>query len=432
MKQTIVMILLLTVGTVGALTHGPFVGVSIYYLFAVLRPQYLWEWALPEFAWSYYVGIATIAATYLYLPVSSRGKISHSAYIALAFSGWITLSHVFALNHDVSSRWYWEYLKIFTMFFCASIVITRFSQVRVLYVITVLAIGYIAYEVNSLYLFDRRMDIYFSGFGGLDNNGAGLMLAMGVPMAYFLWQAYTPWWRWLFLALVPVMLHGVLLSFSRGAMIALLLASPLLILRSTRKKGMILFFIGLISVLPILAGTEIRTRFFSIEQYQEDKTAQSRFDSWTAAWNIALDNPIVGVGIRNADLFSYKYGADTVGRTIHSQYLQIAADSGLPALGLYLMLLYAAWRSTRRTQKHCRDSFSEGNEDRHLPYSIASGIESALAVFCIGSTFLSLEIFELPYLVILLALKIPLTLGQEESEAVAPVPSPAFVEAVTS
>ena len=53
-----------------------------------------------------------------------------------------------------------------------------------------------------------------------------------------------------------------------------------------------------------------------------------------------------GVGIRNSNLFSYQYGADMEGRTIHSQYLQIAADNGFVGLGLYLAVLALLHRGT--------------------------------------------------------------------------------------
>src|SRR5919106_4547202 len=243
MKQTILMMLLLVGGTAGPVISGPFVGVVIYYLFAVLRPQSLWEWALVvNLSWSFYVGLATIISTALYFPRLATGKrftAAHSAMIA--FAVWITLSNFSALNREVSSFWYWEYLKIFAMFFCSSLVIGEFSQVRTLYMVALFSLGYIAYEMNILYFVDHRLDIYFVGFGGLDNNGAGLMVAMGVPMAYFMWQAYRQWWRWGFLVMLLLMLHAVLMSFSRGAMVALLVSSPLLIVRSKQKKSMIMF-----------------------------------------------------------------------------------------------------------------------------------------------------------------------------------------------
>jgi probable O-glycosylation ligase (exosortase A-associated) len=436
MKQTAVMLVLLLFGTVGPITSGPFVGVAIYYLFAVLRPQYIWEWALPGgIGWSYYVAVATLMATGLYFPRNLLRKNFTATHIAVVgFAVCVTLSNVFAIKPDVSSYWYWEYAKIFIMFFCATFVVNKLSHVRILYVIALGALAYIAYEMNSVYLFDKRLDIYFQGFGGLDNNGAGLMIAMGIPMAYFLWQAHSFrhrcwWWRWILLAIIPVMLHAVLLSYSRGAMVALLLTVPLLVIRSLHNKGrLILFSAIMILLVPILAGREIRDRFFSTEKYEEDRSAQSRFESWNAGWSIAKDHPIIGVGLRNSDLLSRQYGADSYGRTIHSQYLQIAADCGFPAIGFYLLTLFGAWRSLGRSRRQSRSLDSEEN---YVAYNIASGIEGAISVFCIGALFLSLDVFELPYLLILLALKLPLTLTQERSVA-PPVVAPIYVQPATS
>jgi O-antigen ligase len=212
-----------------------------------------------------------------------------------------------------------------------------------------------------------------------------------------------------FAAFVPVILHAVLMTFSRGAMVALLLAAPLVFLRSKHKKQLTLAALAIAITVPILAGKEIREEFFSVEDYQEDGSAQSRFESWSAAWHIALDYPIFGVGIRNADLFSSMYGADRAGRAIHNQFLQILADSGFPALILYLMLIWLTAKALRQMRRACRD---REDEEAKLAYAIACGVEAAMAVFFIGGMFLSLEVFELPYLLLLLGAQLPLVFGQ--------------------
>ena len=63
MKQVIFMVLLTLTGTAGVVVVRPFLGVAVYYLFAVLRPQYLWQWSLPaDVTWSFYVALATLLA----------------------------------------------------------------------------------------------------------------------------------------------------------------------------------------------------------------------------------------------------------------------------------------------------------------------------------------------------------------------------------
>ncbi len=113
-------------------------------------------------------------------------------------------------------------------------------------------------------------------------------------------------------------------------MLSLLISWPLMIARSRHRIriGLASLVFGVVGI-PILAGPEIQERFFSIKDNEVDESANSRRQSWAAAWNIAKDYPILGVGVRNSNLFSYQYGADMEGRTIHSQYLQIAADCGL-------------------------------------------------------------------------------------------------------
>ena len=75
MKQTIFMIALTIFGIVGLL-HSAMSGVMVYYLFAVLRPQYIWMWAPPVgVQWSQIVAIPTILAALMYYssrPPSAR------------------------------------------------------------------------------------------------------------------------------------------------------------------------------------------------------------------------------------------------------------------------------------------------------------------------------------------------------------------------
>jgi probable O-glycosylation ligase (exosortase A-associated) len=295
--------------------------------------------------------------------------------------------------------WLLEYGKIFIMFAASAILIRTVRETWSLLIVTALALGYIAYEVNFLYFVNGYMGIYHNGYGGLDNNGAGLMLAMGVPLCFFAWEGTTSQLRWFFLALVPVLLHAVLMTYSRGAMVSLIAVTPLIWLRSRKRRQLSLAALGLALLLPVLAGPEIRARFFSVSDHDQDASAQSRLGSWNAAWQMAKDNPVFGLGIRNANLFSHQYGADMEGRTIHSQYLQIAADTGFVGLGLYLTALGTVWVGLRRTRQQMH---AQADAASLRTQALVSAVESSLAVLCVGGVFLSLEVFELQYLLLLI------------------------------
>ena len=81
MKQLLFMAAMTLAGTIGVV-YRPFWGVAVYYLFATLRPQYLWLWVLPEFEWSRYVALSTaaaaIAAAAGVLPVVPPGTAANS------------------------------------------------------------------------------------------------------------------------------------------------------------------------------------------------------------------------------------------------------------------------------------------------------------------------------------------------------------------
>jgi probable O-glycosylation ligase (exosortase A-associated) len=410
MKPLLFMVVMTLFGTLGAFFR-PFWGVAVYYLFATLRPQYLWNWVLPpDVQWSRAVSMATIAAAIAaslgiirMVPVGiekPQRKFGRSQILIAFFAFWLFVTYVMARNQDYAFDYLVEYAKIFAMMAASIVVLCTFNQLYSLLILATLALGYIAFEVNSLYLSSGYTGIYHNGYGGLDNNGAALMLGMGVPVCVLLWDQIRGRWRWFFLALVPVLIHAVLMTFSRGAMVSLLATSPLLAFRCRRKSQVaVLGAVLIFGALPLMAGKQIRDRFFTLEKNDVDDSANSRRQSWAAAWKMAKDYPIFGVGIRNANLFSYQYGADQEGRTIHSQYLQIAADNGFVGLGLYLAMMASVWVDTR----FCRRAV-KGRDDLQSQriYLVATGVETSMAVFCVGGAFLSLENFELPFLLLLL------------------------------
>jgi probable O-glycosylation ligase (exosortase A-associated) len=236
------------------------------------------------------------------------------------------------------------------------------------------------------------------------------MFAMAIPPCIFIYMGTTRWWRWVFAALVPFLLHAVLMTFSRGAMVSLLAAAPVIFLRGRNKGQLLLAFVAIASVIPFLAGKEIRARFFTVENYEDQSSAQLRFASWEAAYEIALDYPIFGVGVRNSPLISAEYGADRQGRVIHSQLLQLMADNGFPGLFFYLLVLVSVFVSLRRVRRWAKP---RGDPDAITAYAIACGVEGSIAVFFVGSLFLSLEVFELPYVLLLLGTQLPLVLENQ-------------------
>lgn len=424
MKQFAFMIAVTLVGAGGALVYSPYLGVLVYWFYAVLRPQYMWQWALvvyPMLEWSRIVAIATMVAAAVHFlsagatsaPGQGRSRFSFAHWLVIYFGILIIFTHyVTSLEHNwLNERIFLDYMKFFIMFGVSTILVHTIRQIWILYVMVAVVLGYIAYEVNIEYVLKGYLGIYHNGYGGMDNNGAGLMLAMGVPLCYFTWLGVRKWWRWGFAICIPGIVHSVLMTYSRGAMVSLVIVVPLLFLRSPRKTWFVAAAIVMAFLLPIMAGPQIRKRFFSIEQHEVDATANSRRQAWTAAWEIIRENPWFGIGIRNSGPKVAEYtGGNTA---VHNQYLQLGADCGLVGLTAYLAMLGGAWFGLRRVRRY----LAGRDDDEALRIrTMASGLECALLIFCVAALFLSVEVFELPYFLMFLAMQLA-TLARDQQLA---------------
>jgi probable O-glycosylation ligase (exosortase A-associated) len=419
MKQFAFLIALTTFGMLASVWWTPYAGVALYYLYAVLRPQYMWEWALRDapflLPWSFLVASAAIAGYIAWAGgllsfghresslMRFRAKFTVAHWAMMAFAFWVFLSYVFSNDQSQSQNWFGEYLKIFGMYFLASRVVRTPGQVRGLYVLVAVALAYIAWEMNFIYFTTGKVKIARDGFAGLDNNGAALMLALGVPMCYFAWEFTTSRFRWFFLLMIPVILHAVGSSYSRGAMASILAAGPLYFVYTRKKRFLALCTVAGLAALPFMFGKEIQDRFFSIEKREADDSYNVRQTSWRIGIEIANDYPLVGAGIRCSNAEMKARGADMAGRTIHSQYIQIAADSGWVALALYVVMVgcsfYTIWRA-RMALWHRTDP------EAVRAVALLGGIECALVTFLVGAAFLSLEVFEAAYLLFFLGAQV--------------------------
>lgn len=416
MKQLSFLIVVTVLSAVGA-TVSAFWAVLLYYSFAVLRPQALWDWALPgNFRWSLIAAILLMVSCVVHgSRLLKTLRFNPIVILLIVYAVLLFWSMIMAHQPLIAAKWGEEYAKVILVAVLASFILDKTWQIRGLAVMIALALGYIAWDINSKYFFEGgRLDVYHYGYGGLDNNGAGLMLAMGLPFAYaLLYMPKLPWWstlRWAALPIFGLILHAVMMTYSRGAMLAVLVGMIWLGLRHRPRWQVLIGAVVLILMVNVLAGPEIQARFMSTTNYQHDTSAQHRFRSWAAAWEMVWDRPIFGFGIRNSSLYIHEYGADRIGRTIHNQYLQIAADSGIPALIVYLMILAFAMGGLFIAHRRCQRWLDEPDRrfDTHTQNieclrRIWVASEAGLIMFIFGGVFLSLEIFELPYLLLVFA-----------------------------
>lgn len=389
--------------------YDPFWAVLMYYGLAVLRPQALWNWALPEgIRWSLYAAILAIVLVIL-RPHPIGKLVVQRAFLPLlfVFVALLLVSYVGAIDPQIARESGWEYAKILIMLVVASCVITERRHLRYLAWMIFLSLIYIVYEMNALYVFDQRLQIYHYGLGGYDNNGIALALAMVIPFCYFFFYAEHRWRRWAYLACAIPAVHAVMLSCSRGAMLSSLVVGIGMLACSLRRHLIQTLGIALVMLILVaaLAGPGVRERFSSIGEKLRDPSAQSRYLSWRAGWRIARDHPLIGVGLRNSNLLTKDYGADLKGRTIHNIYLQIAADAGVPACMVFITLLGVSLLWMLQAARASRDGLDDFETRWH--HHISYAVFWSTVTFAVGGMFLSFESFEMFYLLLLMGAAAP-------------------------
>ena len=412
MIQFLLLIFVTVGGGLGALVRGPIVPFAVYVLISVFRPQFLWKRQLssmPDASWAFYISLAALGS---YLPwvfgmfgtPRDPERFVHPPFtwshrIMCGFSLWMTLSYLFANDMYTAYRVYEDFMKIFIMYLLGTQVIRMMWQVKVLYLVMALSVGYIAVDLVHLYVTTGRLALVKDGFAGLDNNGAALMLAMGIPLCYFAFEFTRRWYRFAFLVPIPFVVESIMSSYSRGAMLSAIVGGVFYIFFSRRRAFLIACIVATACAVPVVAGKEIQDRFLSSQKGGEDDSINSRYVSWDCARRIANDYPVFGAGVRCSNLLTLSYGADMDGRTIHNIYLQIAADTGWIGMAWYVLLagftlvalLRARWRLRHRT-----------DDEANLTVAIIGGIFCSLVTFYFGAIFLSLETLELPYFLMLL------------------------------
>lgn len=387
----------------------PFWAVLGYYFLAVLRPQAIWEWSLPPgIRWSLIIGSIAIVLTLVYAGMGQRPRTNYKFFLLLIlFAVFLGGSFFQAQYKEAAERSAWQYSIILSLMLIGSFAIIERKHLLALGMMILISLSYLIYEVNFLYVFEGRQDLYTRGYGGLDNNGAALMLAMAMPFCFYFFFATKRWWRWLFLTLFLPAAHVIMLSFSRGAMLSSILVGFGMVLTQNKHRVMtILVSIAIGLVALSLAGVEVRERFFSIKKKDTDASAQSRLTTWRGGWNMAKDHPVFGVGLRNSNYVIHRYVDVSKGKTIHNVYIQIAADSGIPSMCCYTGLIVLALLGYRKGWKTAEVSMEHSAEMRWQYYLCKAGFWS-LCLYAIGATFLSLETFELPYLLMLMGAAAP-------------------------
>lgn len=295
------------------------------------------------------------AALFFFLGLSSllihsagmeNGEILGAAFYGVRWAGFYFLSVIVWNQTSVEKRHTLWMLFAFTLLLC----IAGFIQLAILPDFTAMeALGWDPHR-------SRLLSTWY------DPNFVGGFLAFMLPLVLGIaWDDKKH--RKLLLPLAFIVLLSLALTLSRSAYLALMAGLFVFgLFRSVKLlAGLAVVLMLMIAVLPpvqdrFLSLVDNLESFFVDDYTLPDASARLRFASWDEAWQLFLEEPLVGQGYNR-----YKYAALELGTLkdleIHSasggdsSLLNILAMTGilgfLPFFTIYLLLAKQAWHARK-------------------------------------------------------------------------------------
>ena len=167
-------------------------------------------------------------------------------------------------------------------------------------------------------------------------------------------------------------------------------------LKSTSKLKTGLAIALLAPVILLSMPEEWTGRMHSINNYEEDESAQGRLNAWEFAVNVANQFPLGGgPGIFSPDSFlKYAPNPETF-HVAHSIYFQMLGEHGWLGLALFLALHFYTWRTGTRVIRHCKDK-----PDLDWAVKLARMCQVSQIGYLTAGAFLTLAYYDLAYYII--------------------------------
>ena len=172
-------------------------------------------------------------------------------------------------------------------------------------------------------------------------------------------------------AVLPLM---ILVTQSRGALIGLVASGLIFFMlhsRGRRLKSLLAAGAVAVVLLPFVpssawtrfAGMVNLTSVQTIAEADPEGSAEARWNIWRVAGTIIKENPVTGIGLgvypRAHAMYSVRVGVPVTAigfRDTHSTYLNVAAETGVPGLALFLLMVGVVVVSCERTRQKARGS----------------------------------------------------------------------------
>ena len=384
MRDLVVFIFLMA--CVVAAIKKPWWGVLSLAVFSYLNPHaYAWGpvRSLPVYYILFLVVVFSTLKTSDKQPIPKDWRISAFLMLWVYFVFTTMQSPIF----DIALDKFWFICKIFIPFYFTWVLIN--TREKLYYLISTIgaSIGIVAVKGGIFAIltgFSHRVygppNTQFE-----DNNLFAVAMLMAVPLI-LVWEKEIQkgWLKKAILLSIPVIYAASLSSWSRGALLTMIALTFTLISNSKHKYFMIpLVVLGTFFVIPFLPE-EWFGRMHTIETYEEDESAMSRLLTWADGWDYVLSHPFTGAG--------FDGWVHVTMRDWHSSYVEMLAEHGFIAFGLWISMLVGTLINLTNLAKKAK-----GIDGLEWICSYSLMVRTSIVCYMVGTAFLGLAYWDLIY-----------------------------------
>ena len=280
-----------------------------------------------------------------------------------------------------------------------ALIVTQVRQMRKLLFIQVSAVAVVTLASVAVH---HTVDGRLWGIqkSVLENpNDLSINIAMTFPLCLaFLLAAKGGLRKMIWAASLAVLLLAVVLTYSRSGMIATVITVLACIWEygiKGKRRSVLLAAVamGIVGAAIIVATPRYLTRVTSIvrgnvEGSGDRGSLAARKQLLLASISTALHHPVFGVGPGNFEVTNGEW------RVAHNSYTELAAEAGLPALALFLTMIFLSFRKINSVRK--LPGYAADESIRLWTSALWAG----LAAYVFGAMFASTEYNLFPYFMV--------------------------------
>jgi hypothetical protein len=344
-------------------------------------------------------GLALLALIFV-VPPSRRHKLTIELKVLLLLLGHMILCIPFANwrggAYDTVIN---KFSKGVIVAILIYMVVTSVKEVRRLLAIQAgtIALVTVASVIIHRTEFGRLMGIQK---GILENpNDLAINIAINFPLCLaFLFAAKTARAKVFWAVSLVFMAAAVVATYSRSGLLAMIVTVAICIwefgIKGKRRAVLVTaVFVGFIAVAVVFATPNYLLRieslaFGNIEGSGDHGSLEARQELLKDSLTLMVHHPVLGIGPGNFESYTGTW------RVAHNTYTELGAETGLPGLFLFVLMLILTIRKIRRVRKL---PGYQSSEDIRL---WTSALWAAMAAYMAGAMFSSTEYNLFPYFMV--------------------------------